>query len=280
MSLERVTALLTKENAKNVARRAYSVVADAVALNTFSLVYSLTDHFVAHNEWAEVPDTRLRAAIGNTTTATLYRLYSTWVRDRFGLTEKSKGLKSYLVDVLAFATGQSGLYPLYLGPDATWEEMWHGAAFLTIVAPLLGTPQRLTYNFVRKKMGVKEAPATEAKTKRRQWLGATLLAAAGVGYLWNSYQEEKSKWTQGELLEDYAQDTPMGPLYRVVIETDKGVVTYPILETPEKVREMERRYHSRKDGGIGDKVEFSTDSLVFSLDEQVLLSKNFRKAEK
>ncbi|MBS3106438.1 L-alanine exporter AlaE [Candidatus Woesearchaeota archaeon] len=295
--VERIERLIgERATEKLVNNWLYRGVVGGIGNNLFSLSYALNEKFFAGMSWEETGKARLAAAIGNMITGGPYDWYQQRVRRFFGITKESHWLPTYLVDVAAFATGQTPLYFLYLLPTgATFDEMKRAAIFLTLAAPAAGTPQRLTYQFVNKQFGTdKELPPLSPEKKKKIWKGASVatgLLAAGIGIYGlvprnpekkEEYQivnASKGAWTQGELLEDVIQDTPMGPLYRVVIATDKGIVTYPILETPEKVKEMERRYHSRMDGGIGDRVEFSTDSNVFSLDEQVLLARNFRKAE-
>ncbi len=84
---------------------------------------------------------------------------------------------------------------------------------------------------------------------------------------------------QGELVRDYVQNVPnFGEVYRIAIENEEGVFTYPILATSDEARILDDQFVSREETGArGDIVRVNTNTNVFSLDEIVLLSSNIRK---
>ncbi|MBI2666385.1 L-alanine exporter AlaE [Candidatus Woesearchaeota archaeon] len=130
-------------------------------------------------EWKQAAQARLAAAIGNMITGGPYGEYSNWVVNKFQVTDESHHFKKYAVDVLTFATGQAPIYALYLAlpivvpevyegirqldgqqirdapQQVNWEAVRTGVISLTLIAPILATPQRITYNVVRQWSGVK-----------------------------------------------------------------------------------------------------------------------------
>ncbi|PIN89284.1 hypothetical protein COU60_03960 [Candidatus Pacearchaeota archaeon CG10_big_fil_rev_8_21_14_0_10_34_76] len=172
---EKATGVLTNNSV-------YKFGVDGIAMNLFSLIYILNERYAAGLDWSEAWATRGAAAIGNSLTGRPYGIYNDWVRNLVGATEKGKVVRKYCADVAAFATGQTPLYALYLmggsmlegaiesvrDLDLTptiesfrqidWGKLKDAAAFLTFVAPLLGTPQKMTYDLVRGQFGVNEKP--------------------------------------------------------------------------------------------------------------------------
>ena len=165
-----------------VKNRVYDFTVDALAMNLFSLSYAINERFIAGMSWNSTLKTRLSAAVGNTLTGTPYRIWREVVMDKVGITKDSHWLKKYGADVLTFATGQTPLYVLYclfggadygeikdgitsLDPElikqgilAGWDpiKIKKAATFLTLVAPALGRPQGLTYDFLRNQFGLEK----------------------------------------------------------------------------------------------------------------------------
>lgn len=157
----------------------YKFAADGLAMNAFSLVYILNEKFIGGMDWGEAWATRGAAAVGNALTGRPYGIYNDWVRNKFGVKEKSS-FRKYFADVVAFVSGQTPLYALYmiggaaLGgaaqgikessidplvdsiKDIEWNNLGKAALFLTTVAPALATPQKMTYDFVRSQLGIRQ----------------------------------------------------------------------------------------------------------------------------
>lgn len=155
----KLEGVLGKEKVeKLVNNKIYKFCVDAVAMNVFSLSYALNEKFMAGMDWEEVGKTRLAAAIGNTLTGRPYGIFRDWMMKKFNVKEESHWLKKYGVDVLTFATGQTPLYMLFLAASgAELKEIETAATFLTFIAPLVGRPQGVTYDFTRKQFGLKTA---------------------------------------------------------------------------------------------------------------------------
>ncbi len=83
---------------------------------------------------------------------------------------------------------------------------------------------------------------------------------------------------RGELLKDGRQDIPsFGPVYRIFIRTEKGVVTYPFLASENEISEMSKRYVSREDSGTeGNYIGVNPNTNMFTLDEVMLSPENIR----
>jgi len=144
---------------------AYKFCADAIAMNVFSLAYAINEKLIMGMSWGDTGKARLAAAVGNTITATPYRIYRDWTMKKLKVKETSHWLKKYLADVLIFVTGQTPLYFLYLLPTgANFEDMLKGATTLTLIAPLAGRPQGATYDYVRDQFGLKSAYAKDSDT--------------------------------------------------------------------------------------------------------------------
>jgi len=176
--------LLGEERAdKVIDTRLYRTIADGVANNVFSFpVYGLNDKLAAGHSWSEVLGTRISAFFGNFVVGRPYGVYNDWMLKKFGVKKGRHGilnaLKRYGANTLAFGTGQSPIYGLYLIagkmlPGALkstldmnvdpiveafrnidWGKIRDGAVFLTFAAPMLGGPQRWVYEKVRKQFGV------------------------------------------------------------------------------------------------------------------------------
>ena len=84
---------------------------------------------------------------------------------------------------------------------------------------------------------------------------------------------------RGELLEDYVYDTGFGEMYRIVLETDKGVVEYPVLAERDELHALNMKYVSRDEveGRRGDTLLVNPNSHIFSLDEVVLTPKHVKR---
>lgn len=160
--LEKIIGKERTEKLKN--NWAYKFCADAIAMNVFSLAYAINEKLIMGMSWEDTGKTRLAAAVGNTITATPYRLYRDWVMKKLKIKEKSHWFKKYLADVLIFTTGQTPLYFLYLLPTgANFDEMLRGATTLTLIAPIAGRPQGATYDYVRSQFGLKSAYVKDQK---------------------------------------------------------------------------------------------------------------------
>ena len=165
--IDKLEGIIGKEGRTNLTNnRAYKFCVDAIAMNVFSLSYALNEKFVAGMDWEEVGKTRLAAAVGNTITGRLYGIFRDWMIKKFNVRKDSHWIKKYGVDVLTFAAGQNPLYMLYMAASgADLKEIGTAAAFLTLVAPLAGRPQGVTYDFTRKQFGLESAYLEEDKEK-------------------------------------------------------------------------------------------------------------------
>lgn len=144
-----------EKTSRLVNNRGYKFCVDAVAMNVFSLSYAINERFIAGMSWEDTGKARLAAAVGNTITGRPYGIYRDYMMRIFHVTEKSSWLKKYLADVFIFATGQTPLYILYLAAaGADMPQMIRGATFLTLVAPLTGRPQGITYEHCRRQFGM------------------------------------------------------------------------------------------------------------------------------
>ena len=107
-------------------------------------------------------------------------------------------------------------------------------------------------------------------------IGLTLVAGA-----YATYKTLNDPYTiKGELAQDYIQNLgSFGELYRIVVQTDKGLISYPILGEPNEIRDLERNLVSRGESPThkGDTIAINPKSSVFSLDEVILLPENIKK---
>ena len=149
---------------KLVNSRPYRFTVDAIAMNVFSLSYALNEKFIAGMDWTETGKARLAAAIGNTLTGRPYGIYRDYVMKKLNVTNETHWMKKYLADIFIFATGQTPLYLIYLAAaGADPDEIMKGTTFLTLVAPVTGRPQGVTYDYCRKQFGVEEPYQTNER---------------------------------------------------------------------------------------------------------------------
>jgi len=86
--------------------------------------------------------------------------------NKFHVSHESSWLKKYALDVFVFATGQTPLYLCYLAAaGADLPQMIKGAIFLTLVAPLTGRPQGITYDYCRRQFGTDETYCLKTEGK-------------------------------------------------------------------------------------------------------------------
>ncbi len=157
-----------EKTSKLVNNRLYKFCVDAIAMNVFSLSYAINERFIAGMSWENTGKARLAAAVGNTITGRPYGIYRDYMNRKFHVTDKSSGLRKYLADVFIFATGQTPLYLLYLAAaGADLPQMIKGATFLTLVAPLTGRPQGLTYDYCRRQFGMDGTYDVKAEGEKR-----------------------------------------------------------------------------------------------------------------
>jgi hypothetical protein len=103
------------------------------------------------------------------------------------------------------------------------------------------------------------------------------LIVAGIAAITGLYfaipNKEDEFTVRGELVKDGIQRTAIGDFYRPFVETEDGIVTFPIMGTEEELSDLDRKFVSRQEaGGRGAIVGFNPESNVFSLDEIVLTS--------
>ena len=111
-------------------------------------------------------------------------------------------------------------------------------------------------------------------------VGCAVLGAAYIGgsVLVNRNLAKYS--VRGELLDDKIQSTAIGLFYRVNMQTEDGIVSYPILASEEGLSQLEAEFNGRYEGEgreRGNVLAINQVSNVISLDEVVLLPKNIRK---
>jgi len=177
--LERIIGRERTEKLKS--NLAYKFCADAIAMNVFSLTYAINEKLIMGMSWENTGKARLAAAIGNTITATPYRIYRDWMMKNLKVKETSHWFKKYLADVLIFVTGQTPLYFLYLLPTgANFEDMLKGATTLTLIAPLAGRPQGATYDYVRTQFGLKSAYAKDSSPPATPQAPSTTTNASNI----------------------------------------------------------------------------------------------------
>jgi hypothetical protein len=177
---ELITKTLGEQRITAIAKsRSYRWLVDGVANNVFSQIYILNEHFIAGLTWGQALQVRVAAFFGNMVTGGPYGDWQDFVREKFGITTESHPFRKYVADVAAFTTGQSPIYAAYLAApvlaaemyqafqdrdfgraldayqQVDWARVKEGVAFLTLAAPALGRPQGITYNFVRRRMGIK-----------------------------------------------------------------------------------------------------------------------------
>lgn len=112
----------------------------------------------------------------------------------------------------------------------------------------------------------------------------TGLTIGTIGLLaWTGYtlfdKPQKDPFTiHGELIDAYKQETNMGDLYRIVVDTDKGRVTYPIIASPDEMKVLDEMFTtSTESGAKGDRIAVNPTSYIFSLDEVILTPENIKK---
>jgi len=159
--VDRIKSIIGEEKTERLtSNKIYKFAVDAVAMNVFSLSYAINEKLIVGMDWTEVGKTRIAAAIGNTIIGRPYGIYRDYMMKKFNVTEESHWSKKYVSDVFIFVTGQTPIYLMYLAvAGANPEEMVKGATFLTLVAPLTGRPQGITYDYCRKQFGIEENPS-------------------------------------------------------------------------------------------------------------------------
>ena len=117
---------------------------------------------------------------------------------------------------------------------------------------------------------------------KRVILGTALVGLATVaGIYFTRDHSKKGERIMGEVTRDFIQETPMGRLYRIFVETDNEEVTYPVLASPQELVSLVDNYMSREDTGKrGDIIAINPKSIIISLDERVLLPSDITVIEK
>ena len=108
----------------------------------------------------------------------------------------------------------------------------------------------------------------------------TLLSLALAGAVGLASVGCKDKFTlKGELIKDYVHKMqPEGNVYRIVVQNSEGIVTYPVIGDSAELARLERYFVSREDNGVkGDSIAINPESVIFSLDEVILLPENIKK---
>ena len=111
----------------------------------------------------------------------------------------------------------------------------------------------------------------------------TLVTLALMGLSLIGCQSDNKKYpVQGELIEDYIQNQEGGwRFYRVIVKTNNGIVTYPIIGDSVELTKLEQNFQSRKETGTkGDMVGINPVTNVFSLDEIILTPNKIKKLKK
>jgi len=170
-----------------VNNKVYKWMADAAAINLFSLSFMANEMTLGGMNLAESLATRGTAVVGNTIVGRPYGIYRDFIMKKLKIRKDTTRWIRWPVDMGAFATGQTIFYvgflmagnmipEIYQGivngdldiiansyQQINWDGVKRAAATLTLLSPLIGPGQGWTYEKMREQFGLESAYAKAEK---------------------------------------------------------------------------------------------------------------------
>ena len=120
---------------------------DIFAMNTFSYAVSVPiELLISGMSWNEHLKVRFVALLLNTLVARPFGLWRSFMSRKFGISDKSSFLRTYLADTFVFLSFQLG--------GAENNEIIKATLTITIIAGFLGRPYGIYLDLIRTKVGL------------------------------------------------------------------------------------------------------------------------------
>ncbi len=188
--LEKVVGEKGRE--KLVNNKAYKWLADAAAVNLYSLCFMANEMTFGGMNFMESLATRFTALFGNTIVGRPFGIYRDWIMKSLKIKEDTTRWIRWPVEMATFATGQTPFYVGFLmvgnmAPEIyqgivngdldtvanayqhiKWDGVKNAAGFLTLFSPVVGPTQGWTYDKMRKQFGLETAYEKSSREKETQ----------------------------------------------------------------------------------------------------------------